>query len=181
MRRLRITLWLAGFTAIIITPLMAASSASADPPYQAWVNLDSGLCLTASGGQGSLVTQTACPPAGASIPQAQQWNATCFNLFCNGGNFLKNKWNGLCAHVLGGAANETNILSWPCSKISNQRWSVTFPHIPNQILDQAFFLKSHVNNTDSHCLDVRTKNLGQQMQLWTCNFTKAQLFIGRAA
>jgi hypothetical protein len=180
MRRLRITLWLAAFMAIITTPLMAASSASAmNGPWQAWVNLDSGLCLTATGGQGSLVTQTKCPPAGASIPDAQQWNALCFNLFCDGGNFLWNKWNDLCAHVLGGPANGTNIIMMPCAKISDQNWSVTFPHVIG-IPDRAFYMRSHINFTDSHCLDVRTKNPGQQMQLWKCNLTKAQLFVGRA-
>lgn len=184
MSRSRSILWAFALAAFVTGCFVAASPAKADGlTYQEFVNRGSGLCLTATGGQGSPVIQAVCATPG-SVPMARQWAANCLDPGCSKQGIRSLVNPQLCLDALGSAAARTKLISWPCAYISNEVWHLFIPTInggwlPNPNGD--FSVRSLIAGTNSFCADVPGASAAQgvQLQIWTCNGTVAQLFFTR--
>ena len=169
-RRKTAGVMLAAAAAVGLTTAAAVpASASTTGYYKIFVQLGTfptAMCLQPAdpaGGAGTPIVQQPC-----TVSQAQNWAPTGI-----GGSSYKfvNQATGLCMDVRGGAARGTPIDQWPCSSISNERWS--WPH---SLPDGLWPIRSQVAGSSSYCLDVpgASKQAGLGVQIYTCNGTAAQ-------
>ncbi len=167
--------------AFVTGSLIAASPARADgPTYQQWVNRGSGLCLTATGSNGTSVTQAVCATPG-STPMAQQWLAYCLDSACDQ-QALLNRQNQLCLFD-GTAASGSPVFPEGCvASVSSEAWRLFVPAGSGNPHGDVS-LRSLLFGTNTFCLDVPGASTAQgvALQLWTCNGTVAQLFFARNA
>jgi len=197
--------WGALVSAVAVAIVGLASPASANDRidhdnndrYAEWVNVNSGLCLTVTGLQGTAVVQQACAVPASQAPQAQQWEVFCEqgtkilgnencvtgsrNLVHGQPELLVNRRTGLCLDALGGASNGTPMVSWRCNEITNQFWNDFDPYSTDVFgggASRVYSLMSRVSGTRGFCLDVpgASKAEGVQLRLWKCNGTNAQIF-----
>jgi hypothetical protein len=167
MRRRIVTTALA-LMAAMAGSLGAAAPAFADDHFDVTVrSTASGKCLTPQGeslADGVPIVQVTCNGS-----PFQRWD------FVDHDDHIFQIRNAVtlkCMDVFGLNNNGTQVIQWPCSGISNQRFEAS------RDLPGFVSLRSRVAGTRTHCLDVPggLANEGAAMQVWTCNGTPAQVF-----
>ena len=152
--RRRFAALLLSFAASAAVAVAAAQPANAVENYRLIQNYGSGLCLqTPPGNETSVGWQLVQQPCNPAVV-AQRWALN--NL--GGSTYqLINLASGGCMDAHGAYVDRTPVDTWPCSTISNQRWTIT----------GTFQFKAAANNK---CLDVAAGSLapGAPIQIYGC-------------
>jgi len=166
--RKRIATTALAFAAAVAATAGAAAPAFADDHFDVTVrNAGTGKCLAPQGesfADGVAIVQVTCNGS-----PFQRWD------FVDHDDHvfqIRNAVTLKCMDVLGTNANQTPVVQWPCSGISNQRFEAS------RDLPDFVTLRSRVSGTRTHCLDVPGGQPVENaaMQIWVCNGTPAQAF-----
>jgi hypothetical protein len=176
---MRISRLLAIFFVVIGACLMTATTRADDQIVQL-VSVQSGKCLQpakASSANGAAIVQVACDGSAAQF-WAMHFMASGF---ANHNTWYQviNQSTHQCLDARGGAVNGTPIQQWPCSGISNEKWStsncqstagVTTCTVPSLIFNS----KVAQDRPYTHCLATPGTGDDVSMVLMACELVSSQ-------